>query len=92
MTGYIIDCTVLALLVVLLAVLTVRTARFRPLPQTAIPQTEVEIDSDKAARNLSEMLRCKTVSHADPSLDDDSEFLKFELLLPKLFPNVYWTC
>ncbi len=88
MIGY----AILALLIILIAVLVVRTVRFKPHPQTAVPQTEVEIDSEKAAQALSEMLRCKTVSHADPTLDDDSEFLKFELLLPKLFPHVFWTC
>lgn len=88
MIGYI----VLALVVLLIAVLLFRTVRFKPRPQTAVPQTAVEIDSEKAASALSEMLRCKTVSHADPLLDDQSEFLKFEMLLPSLFPNVFRTC
>ncbi|MFB0920428.1 MAG: M20 family peptidase [Oscillospiraceae bacterium] len=92
MIGYIIGYAVLALIVAIIAVLLIRTAKFKPLPQTAVPHTEVEIDAEKAARDFSEMLRCKTVSHADPSLDDESEFLKFELLLPKLFPHVYFTC
>lgn len=88
MIGYI----VLALILALIAILVVRAFSFKPRPQTAVQQTEVEIDSEKAAAGLSEMLRCKTISHPDPSLDDDSEFLKFEMLLPSLFPNVFRTC
>jgi len=88
MVGYI----VLALVLALIAVLLIRTARFKPLPQTSVAQTPVEIDADKAALDFAEMLRCKTISHADASLDDNSEFLKFEMLLPKLFPNVFNAC
>ncbi len=92
MIGYIIGFTVLLLLTALIAIVLVRTVRFKPREQAAVPYTDVEIDVVKAALDLSEMIRCKTVSHADPSLDDDSEFLKFELLLPKLYPHVFWTC
>ena len=92
MLGTIIGYSVLVLLVALVAVLVVRTLRFKPREQTRVDYTPVEIDSDRAALALSEMIRCKTVSHADPKLDDDSEFLKFELLLPTLFPKVYRNC
>jgi len=88
MYGYI----VLVLFAALIAVLVVRTLRFKPLPSPSVSQTELEIDSEKAAFDLSEMLRCRTVSHADASLDDESEFLKFEMLLPSLFPNVFRGC
>jgi len=88
MVGYI----VLALFIALIAVIVVRTVRFKPLPQTPVEHTKVEIDAEKAARDLSDMIRCKTVSHADASLDDDSEFLKFEMLLPTLFPKVFYNC
>jgi len=92
MIGYIIGYTLLALLIALVAVLVVRTLKFKPRTQTPVPSTEVQIDAEKAALDLSDMLRCKTVSHADAALDDESEFLKFELLLPLLFPRVYRTC
>ena len=88
MVGYII----LALVLALIAVIVFRTVRFKPLPQTPVEHTKVEIDAAKAARDLSDMIRCKTVSHADASLDDDSEFLKFEMLLPTLFPKVFYNC
>ena len=92
MLGYIIGFSVLLLIIALIVVLLVRTSRFKPREQGAVPPTEVKIDVVKAALDLSEMIRCKTVSHADPLLDDNSEFIKFELLLPKLYPHVFWTC
>ncbi|MBP8640140.1 MAG: M20/M25/M40 family metallo-hydrolase [Oscillospiraceae bacterium] len=92
MIGYIIGYTTLVLLGSILVVLCVRTIKFKPQPQTSVSQTSVEIDANKAAQDFAEMLRCKTISHADASLDDDSEFLKFEMLLPSLFPNVFRGC
>lgn len=88
MVGYII----LALLIALIAVLVIRAVRFKPLPQTPVEHTPVEIDVNKATHDLADMIRCKTISHADASFDDDSEFLKFEMLLPSLFPRVFWSC
>jgi len=88
MVGYII----LALLIALITVLVLRALRFKPLPQAPVEHTPVEIDVNKATHDLADMIRCKTISHADSSFDDDSEFLKFEMLLPSLFPRVFWGC
>ena len=92
MIGYIIGYALLVLLITIIIVLCVRTLKFKPHPQTCVPQTPAEIDANKAALDLADMIRYKTISHADASLDDDSEFLKFEMLLPSLFPNVFRTC
>ena len=88
MVGYII----LALLLLVFAVVLIRTLRFKPPEIAPVPQTQAVIDSEKAAHDLSEMIRCKTVSHIDISQDDEVEFEKFEKLLPQLFPNVFRVC
>jgi carboxypeptidase PM20D1 len=88
MIGYII----LALFLLVIALVLIRTLRFRPLPQASVSQSPANIDSEKAANDLSEMIRCKTVSHIDGTLEDEAEFEKFEKLLPRLFPKVFSVC
>lgn len=81
-----------ALLMILIAVLIIRTLRFRPLPEApAAPSTE-KIDADKAVQDLQTLIRIKTVSFADKTLEDHREFDKLVNTLPQLFPNIYRTC
>jgi len=75
-----------------IAILIVRAVCFKPLaemPNEAAPET---FDEEKAVRHLQSLIRCKTVSYRDKSLEDDAEFDKLEKLLPELFPNVYRIC
>ena len=80
MLGYIL-LTLLAALVLLLAVLVVRTLRFRPLAEPPVEDMPVEVDGDRAAESLAAMVRCKTVSSRDRSMVDDKEFDRFRQLL-----------
>lgn len=83
---------ILALIVILLAVILIRTAMFKP---EKIEKKECEavcFDGDAAVNSLAELIKCKTVSHLDPSLEDDAEFEKLVGKLPELFPNVYKVC
>ena len=80
------------ILVVLIAVILIRTLRFVPEKQSALVPEAIQVDSDKATRDLAEMIKCKTISHRNSDEDDESEFLKFEKLLPELFPKVFATC
>ncbi len=82
----------LVLLIAFILVLLVRTLRFCPAKTTAPAPVAVAVDADEAARNLSAMVRCQTVSHPDQTLDDEAEFAKFCALLPALFPKVFATC
>ena len=81
-----------ALIVVFLAVITVRTLRFTPRPQPWLSQEEVSFDRDAAVDALAQLVRCKTVSYNDHSLEDESEFQKLISLLPRLYPDVMETC
>ena len=80
------------ILVILIAVILIRTLRFVPAKQDgAIPEA-ISVDSEKATRDLAEMIKCKTISHRDSTLDDEAEFERFEKLLPTLFPAVFANC
>lgn len=88
MIGYII----LGMIVVFLAVVLIRTANFKPKPQPEISQEEVSFDKEGAVSSLAELVKCKTVSYSDHSLEDDAEFEKLIAKLPGLYPNVFKAC
>ena len=79
-------------LVVFLCVILIRAARFRPLPSPKLSSDEIELDSDRLVENLRTLVRCKTVSYRDASLEDDAEFERLIETLPSLYPNVFRVC
>ena len=81
-----------AALVIFIAVLVIRAAAFKPKNQPEIDTSEVSFDRDKAVSDLVALVRCKTISYRDPSLEDDAEFEKLIALLPSLYPSVHKTC
>ncbi len=81
-----------AAIVIFLAVIIIRALAFKPKAQPAIDETPIEFDREKAAQNLIELVKCKTVSYRDSSLEDDGEFEKLISLLPELYPNVNKVC
>ena len=83
---------VLGLIILFLAVILVRAAMFRPKAQSPISQESVEFDKDAAVENLSALIRCKTVSYSDHTLEDDRDFRKLIALLPSLYPSVFAVC
>jgi len=88
MGGYI----ALAAVGLLLAVLVVRALCFRPKAQPAYANEEVTFDKDAAVNALQKLVQCKTVSHDDHALEDDTEFQKLVDLLPRLYPKVFEVC
>lgn len=85
-------CIFFAALIVFIAVLVMRTTTFKPEPEEPIAATEEDFDGDKVVRDLQALIRCKTVSYRDQSLEEDAEFAKLEALLPQLFPHVHRVC
>ena len=83
---------VLGLIGLFLAVILVRAAMFQPKPEKPVSQEQVSFDKDAAIRNLQELVRCKTISYNDPSLEDDGEFEKLIAMLPSLYPRVFDVC
>lgn len=80
------------LLVLLLAVLLVRTLAFTPKAPVLPLEGDEEFDKQKAVENLQALVRCKTVSYADASLEDNAEFEKLVGMLPTLYPHVFDIC
>ncbi len=88
MIGYIL----IGILAAFLAVVTVRTLMFKPKPQPPVSDEAVAFDREAAVDALAQLVRCKTISYNDPSLEDDGEFEKLIALLPKLYPQTLGVC
>lgn len=83
---------ILALLVILIAAVLIRTANFKPGCKSEVKPEPVEFDRQKAVDNLQQLVRCRTVSNRDPGLEDDAEFEKLIGLLPELYPAFWNKC
>ena len=83
---------IVGILAAFIAVILVRTLRFKPKAQSEISQEVVSFDKDAAIDALGQLIRCKTISYSDHSLEDDAEFEKLISLLPTLYPNVFKVC
>ena len=81
-----------AIAALFLLIILIRTLAFRPKPMPALSEEEVSFDKDAAVHALAELVKCKTVSYNDHSLEDDGEFQKLISLLPGLYPNVFSAC
>lgn len=80
----------LVLIILFIVVINVNALRLKtPELDAEKKERSVEVDTSLALKNLSEMIKCKTISNKDSSLVDESEFEKFRLLLPELYPTVY---
>jgi len=82
----------LAVLAALIVFVLARTLAFTPKVGVSGASEPVEFDRDKAVSNLAELVKCRTVSYWDRSLEDDKEFDKLVSLLPCLYPNVMTNC
>lgn len=86
------DIILILLAVVLLLFITViviRAINFKPINQIQNDEEVFDFDGDKAVENLAELIKCKTVSYKDKSLEDKAEFDKLINKLPTLYPNVF---
>lgn len=83
---------ILALLAAFIAVILIRTALFKPESKTSVTPENVEFDKEGAVNGLAELVKCRTVSNCNASLEDDEEFEKLISKLPELYPNVFKNC
>ena len=88
---YILFC-LLIVLAAFISVILIRTLNFKPKKQPKISNEAINFDGDKAIENLRELVRCKTVSYRDSSLENDEEFNRLIDKLPILYPNVFKQC
>ena len=76
----------------LLLVVIARAVCFNPKNQPEQNNETIVFPKDAAVDALQKLVRCKTISYNDPSLEDDSEFSKLIGLLPGLYPKVFEIC
>jgi len=86
--GYVI----LGLILLLLAVLILRALAFKPKAQPQTAGEPVSFNKDAAVDALAQLVRCRTVSNYDHTLEDEEEFRKLISLLPSLYPRVFEIC
>ena len=79
-------------IVLFLAIVILRTLTFKPKKLEEVDKTEEIFDKDKAISNLQTLIKFKTVSYRDSSLEDDSEFEGLIAKLPELYPHVFEKC
>lgn len=80
---------ILAIIVVFVLTLVLRACAFKPKKEESVGVNTVEFDRDAAVEHLQRMIRCRTVSYRDHSLEDEAEFEKFRSLIRELYPNVF---
>ena len=84
--------SIIAILLAFLAVILIRAAKFTPKEQPELLEGEECFDDKRAIENLAALVRFRTVSNRDPSLEDNAEFEKLISALPDLYPNVTKVC
>ncbi len=82
----------LGIIALFLTVILIRTACFKPKENVKPLEITEEFDTEKTVQNLAELIKCKTVSYRDSSLEDNEEFKKLISKLPVLYPNVFAVC
>ncbi len=81
-----------AVVILFFAIIIIRALAFKPKKIEKLQADPVEFDGDKAVECLQSLIRCKTISYRDKSLENNEEFEKLLSLLPKLYPDVYKLC
>ena len=79
------------ILVIITVIVVIRTKNFIPYDEPQDKYEKVKFNEKAAIQSLAELVKCKTVSYYDHSLENDKEFNKLVNMLPKLYPNVYKT-
>ena len=83
---------ILFFLFAIAAVILLRTFQFSPKEKDTAEFEPVEFEREACIDSLGALVRCRTVSYEDSSLENDKEFEKLISLLPELYPNVWKTC
>ncbi len=82
----------LLLLILFFTFIIIRAVRFKPYQMPSAVPDKVSVPKEKAVADLTDMIRCKTVSHRDDALVDRNEFNKFADLLEERFPLIHKKC
>ena len=81
-----------ALIILFLIIIFIRAAMFKPKAGPALSEpVPVEVDSERAFKNLQEMIKIETVWNWDTD-PEGKPFEAFRALLPKLYPLIHQHC
>lgn len=90
--GYYIGLSLLCILIIFLVIILIRAILFKPQMVLPVVKEEYSLDHQKIIRDLSDMIRCKTISNRDESLVDKKEFNNFLNLIEERFPLIHKFC
>ncbi|MBR2070119.1 MAG: M20/M25/M40 family metallo-hydrolase, partial [Clostridia bacterium] len=82
----------LALLALLIALLLIRAATFKPEKSSAKDNSTMETDGELYAKRFSEFIKVKTLSIDDPQNTDAPEHERFIALIQEMYPTVFSKC
>ncbi len=80
---------ILAVIAVFFVIILGRTLAFRPKQEPAASPTEVKLEEGRVAANMQAIIRSKTVSYLDKSLEDETVFEEFPARLKELYPRLH---
>lgn len=83
---------ILLILLIGFLILIIRAIRFKPLKEKEVKAFDIELDEERIIEHFVQMIKCKTVSYKDTSLEDKKEFEKFRKLLKEKYPAVNEKC
>lgn len=83
--------SILILLAVFILITLIRAIFFKAPPVKKEEFPEESVNEKRAADNLSEAIKIKTISHEDESLTDWNEFERFHAFLRKAYPKIHST-
>ncbi len=76
----------------LLLIIICRTLAFKPKSQIEAFESDTDFDKDRSVECLRSLVKFKTISNRDSSLEDESQFEALIEALPSLYPNVFAKC
>lgn len=86
----------ISLVAILIIVILIRTALFKPQNKPQIAKTEVGLQGDEIETGIitrfQEMIQHKTITYRDPSKIDRAEFDNFKAMLERNYPRIHETC
>lgn len=83
---------IIALVLIFIAVILIRTLAFTPRKNVETEPQEIKFNKERAVKNLQSLIRFKTVSYYDKEKEENAEFQGLIDALPTLYPKVFEIC
>lgn len=80
------------MIVALISIIVFRALTFNPKIEKSNVVEIPNFDKSRPITNLQNLIKCKTISYNDRSLEDENEFKSLEELITTLYPNLNKTC